>query len=99
MAAKKKAKPKPQPVVKPNPSPLPGEIADLLSRSMAAHLASKQRGGRNLTRLAEAYDLRKQAIAADPARVDPAWAAEQGRTTAQSDTHTELMMFYRETLD
>lgn len=84
-------------------------VAELLYASIAAHLLAKQETygkgdhrrmtrARDFGKLREAYELRKQADAADPAHADPAWSEEQAQTANGKDTHAALMAFYREKL-
>jgi hypothetical protein len=74
-------------------------VSDLLQQSMAAHYRAQQlRRNRHADSaresLAQAKALREQALALDPERKDPAWAAEQSKTPNGRDTHEELMAFY-----
>lgn len=84
-------------------------VAELLYQSLAAHQRAKQQlaskdgrsvlvKARDMAALREAYELRKQALALDPERADPAWQDEQAKTPRGRDTHAELMSFYREKL-
>jgi hypothetical protein len=84
-------------------------VAILLMRSHSFHEQAKQmtsavNGHRVVTRaldlgkLREALDLRLQAEAQDPGRMDQAWLDEQRLTPPGSDTHKALMAFYREKL-
>ena len=66
-------------------------VADLLSASQDAHRAAlilrQHRDPAYLSRLTDARDLRLQALAADPERIDPAWGLERAN-------HDALMAFY-----
>jgi hypothetical protein len=68
-------------------------VADLLAESLIAHERAKQLRRNPSTRaeakivLALARDLRLEALAEDPERTNPAWAAERV-------PHADMMQFY-----
>lgn len=74
------------------------DIAALLADSVSAHMryrAASNRGERIPARaaMAEAFNLRAQALAADPDRKDPAWQQHEG-----ASPHEPLMAFYAQQL-
>jgi hypothetical protein len=95
---------KPEPAT-PAPSASPDLIADKLRASRAAHQAAKEARQRRETEIAtvhlrEAFTLRRDAEQLDPGHTVDAWreGPEVTLTPRGTDTHTELMAFYRQQL-